>query len=236
MASGLSPLATVQVDRPRDVDDRTLPVFGVAAHCTGSGIITKALSHGADCMEYTVAYYQRPDTYFPHYVIGFDGLIAQVADEHERAQHIGLAGADRQAYRGGGWKSRLPKGLVQRWAARWPGHKSPSHLYPGQSPNNVYVGIELLVWQDDCPGEPRAAGLKYTNEQHDALAALAADIAARWEFPMGWQDSGRLACHEDISPLTRTSKGSGWDPGVMRVSPWFDWDYFKQRVIVEFGG
>lgn len=227
---GRSDLATADVERQRDVDDRSMAVFGIAVHCTGSGIVGKALAEGADCFEYTLAYYMRPDTYFAHYLVGFDGTIAQIADEHERAPHIGLPPADRDAYLSGRWKRKLPRPFVSSWIARWPQYLSPSHLYPGRSPNNAYVGLELLVWQDGCPGEPRAQGRKYTTAQHDAAAALAADIARRWDLPGRWQDTGRLACHEDISPLTRTSKGEGWDPGVIRAAPWFDWDYFKGRV------
>jgi N-acetyl-anhydromuramyl-L-alanine amidase AmpD len=72
--------------------------------------------------------------------------------------------------------------------------------------------------------------MKYTTAQHDATAALASDIAARWGLPDKWHTSGRLATHEDISPLTRSHKGGGWDPGVLRGSPWFDWHYFVERV------
>jgi hypothetical protein len=229
MVDGESPLATALFDGRRDVDDRKTPAFGVAVHCTGSGIVTKALAHGADCLEYAVAYYQR-GPYFAHYVIGFDGTIAQIADEHERAQHIGMTGPDRAAYLSGAWKARLPRVFTDAWAARWPGFKSPSHLYPTKLPNDSYVAFEMLVWQEGCPGTPRAAGLKYTTEQHDAAAALAADIATRWGFPLGWQRTGRLACHEDVSPLQRQKAGKGWDPGVIRAQPWFDWDYLLSRI------
>jgi len=228
---GTSELATAQVERMRDVADRSIPVFGIAVHCTGSGIVTKALAHGADPFEYALAYYLRPESYFAHYLIDFDGTIAQIADEHERAPHIGLTALDRDAYLSGRWKNRLPRAYVSAWTARWAGYASPSHLYPGRSPNNAYVGMEMLVWQHGCAGKPRTAGAKYTTAQHDAAAALAADIARRWELPAAWRRSGRLACHEDITPLTRTSNGQGWDPGVVRAaSPWFDWDYFVGRV------
>ncbi|HET6283129.1 MAG TPA: N-acetylmuramoyl-L-alanine amidase [Polyangia bacterium] len=228
MPTGISPLATAKVDHLRDVRDRSLPVYGVAIHGTGSAISEKALKHGADCLEFAIGYYLRPEAYFAHYVIGSDGTIAQLAAEHERSPHIGIPADDRQAYLSGVWKARLPKVLVDAWVTRWPAYRSPTHLYPGPSPNNAYVGIELLVWTNRCPGRPHAPGLKYTTAQHAAAAALTLDIASRWIFPTGWQDTGRLACHEDISPLTRTSKGNGWDPGILRPAPWFDWPQFKR--------
>jgi len=230
MPIGLSELATGPVERKRDVEDRTIPVYGVAVHCTGSSLITKALTHGADCLEYAIAYYLRPDSYFAHYVVGFDGTIAQIADEHEHAMHIGLPAVDRQAYLLGTWKKKLPTKYVAAWTARWPQYKSPSHLYPGKSPNAAYVGIELLPWQAGCPGTPHGPALRYTTEQHDATAALVRDVATRWEFPDGWERTGRLACHEDISPLTRTNKVGGWDPGVVRAPTWFDWSYFVTQI------
>lgn len=231
MPVGQSELATAKVDHQRDVQDRTIPVHGIAVHCTGSGIVDKALNARADCLEYAVAYYLRPDSYFAHYVIGFDGTIAQISDEHERAMHIRLPAADRKAYLGGTWKTRLPGAFVDSWVARWPMYKSPSHLYPGPSPNNAYVGIELLIWNDRCSGRPHAPGLRYTTAQHDATAALVSDIAMRWQLPAGWHNSGRLACHEDISPFTRTNEAGGWDPGVLRFPPWFDWEYFLGQLL-----
>jgi len=35
-----------------------------------------------------------------------------------------------------------------------------------------------------------------------------------------------MVCHEDINPLNRTARGQGWDPGVVRTNPSFDWPYF----------
>lgn len=121
---GQSELATAYVEHQRDVADRSIAVFGIAVHCTGSGIVAKALAQEADPFEYALAYYLRPNTYFAHYLIDFDGTIAQIAES-----------------------------------------------------------------------------------------------------------SGRLACHEGISPLTRTSKGQGWDPGVVRAAPWFDRDTFVERIV-----
>ena len=224
--SGISDLVHHQQDHLHDVTDRTEPVYGVVLHCTGSGIVSKALQLGADPLEYAVQYYMKPESYFAHYVIDFDGTIAQIADEHEKAMHVGFAPEERAAFQSGAWESKLPSSYVAAWKARWPGAKSPAHLFPGPSPNNVYVGMEMLCWQEGCAGSPREDGMLYTTAQHEAAAHLCQDIGSRWELPAAWSASARMVCHEDVNPLTRTAKGQGWDPGVVRNNPSFDWPYF----------
>ena len=94
---GLSPLGRARA--LRNVGDRTEPVYGVAMHSTGSGIIAKALAAGRDPLGEVVAYYSSPATpYFGHYAIDYDGVIVQIADEHERAQHVGFPPEQRQAF------------------------------------------------------------------------------------------------------------------------------------------
>lgn len=231
--NGVSPLGRQPAQLRSDAKDRTVPVWGVAVHCTGSGIVSKAMARGADPLEYTVAHYLDPATpYYGHYVVGFRGEIVQVADEHENAQHVGFAAQQRSDFLSGGWGHQLPKAYVDAWHARWPGHASPAHLFPGPSPNAVYVGMELLCWQPGCAGAPLAPGQLYTEAQYAAAAALAADVARRWGFLAGWAEpgSGMLACHEDLNPLDRTAGGQGWDPGVIRSTPYFDWSHFLAAV------
>lgn len=231
--AGRSAIASVFPAALRDVRDRTEPVWGVAMHCTGSGIVSQALARGADPFEYVVDHYTSPDVpYFAHYVIGFDGRVAQIADEHEDAQHVGFAPEQRAAFLDGSWTSRLPPSYVAAWRERWPSYHSPAHLFPGPSPNNVFVGFEMVCWQTGCAGAPRAPGMLYTEAQHAAAAALSADIAARWGFATGaWFSTGRMACHEDLNPLDRTSGGQGWDPGITRSAPYFDWPSFIARLV-----
>lgn len=219
-----SDLAT-QVPRPRDVDDRSAPVFGVVIHTTGSGIVEQAVKLKVNPLDHAVAYYLKPDSYFPHYVIGWDGHCVQVADERERAQHVGLSAADRQLYLSGRWKNRLATELVLRWVTRWPGFASPSALYPGPSVNNVYLGCELtpLLKRDPVYGF-------FTVEQHKMVAMLARDIGERHGLPSYWWTTSRLLGHEDVSPLTRSDKGGGWDPGALRAAPNFHWGYVLQLL------
>ena len=212
-----SPLATL-VPNPRDVADRTEPVFGLVVHTTGSGIVEQAIKLLAQPLEHAVAYYMKPDSYFAHYVIGWDGHIVQIADEKERAPHVGFA--ERAKYLDGSWEKALPFDLVALWQRRWPGYKSPAHLFPGPSVNNVYVGCELLP----LPKKDPVYGL-YTLEQHQAVVMLAVDIGERWGLPDRWWRTSRLLGHEDLNPLTRSTKKppAGWDPGGLRADPWFQW-------------
>ena len=228
-ASGLPELATGFVERKRDVADRAIPVYGVAVHCTGSGLITKALAHGADCLEYAIAYYLRPYLYFAHYVVGFDGTIAQIADEHDHAMHIGLPADDaRPTCSAPGRKAprqvrrRLDGALAEVQVAVAP--------LPGEVAERRLRRARAAALAGRLSRDAARPGARYTTAQHDATAALVRDVATRWELPDGWERTGRLACHEDISPLTRTNKVGGWDPGVVRAPTWFDWDYFVAQI------
>jgi len=226
--NGLSKLATFKIDKLKDVNDRTQPVWGIVVHTTGSGIVKQARKHGAAPFEYAVAYYLKPESYFAHYVVGYDGQIAQIADEHERATHVGVTTEDREAYLSGAWRKMLPPHLVELWERCWPGHKSPAHLYPGKSVNDCTVGIEVL------PVDPPATirPLRYTRAQHFAVSELCADIAARWGLPSGWHLTSRLTGHEDVAPLARCTKKppAGWDPGALRDTPWWSWPLVKQDI------
>ena len=229
-----SPLSTLLNGRLKDVANRTIDVFGVAVHTTGESIVTDAMKHGANPLEYAAEYYFKPDSYFAHYVVGHNGVIVCIADELEKAPHVGFAAEERQAFLSGAWQSQLPAELVARWKLTWIGYKSPAHLFPGPSPNNAYIGIEMLPVVKGCGYSP-PPWLKtgrYSAAQCFAVAALTKDIAARWGFPPAWTRTGRLAGHEDLNPLQRhTNKPpAGWDPGSLRADSWFDRDWLRARI------
>jgi len=192
-------------------------------HTTGSGVVDKALKLKVDPLDYAVAYYLKPDSYFPHYVCGWDGHLVQVADERERAQHVGFA--ERGKYLTGDWEKLLPASLVARWRERWPGFKSPAHLFPGSSVNNVFVGVELLP----TPTRDRVYG-RFTLAQHQMVSMLAKDLGERAKLPARWWQTSRLLGHEDLTPLSRSNKGGGWDPGALRVDPDFHWGAVLQLL------
>lgn len=227
--SGLSSLAQ-QAKRLRVGTVRSAPIFGLAVHTTGSGIVDQARKLGRPPLEHAAAYYANPANFFPHHVMGWDGTILQVADEEIRAQHIGFA--ERDTYLSGAWEHELPPELVALWRAAWPTFKTPAHLFPGSSPNNVYVGLELLPLEDTPETPPAFAGARYTLAQHQGVVMLAGDIGDRHELPTGWAASSRLVGHEDVNPITRSTKHppAGWDPGALRPAPWFDFGWVRRML------
>lgn len=217
----------VRVEKPRDVANREGPVYGVALHTTGSGVVRAAKKKGIDPIEWAIGYYTDPDSYAPHYVIDFDGTVYQVANEVEKMPHIGLTAERRKQYLSGAWKKLAPPALVARWQAAWPGYKSPAHLYPGSSPNGAFVGVEMIPITGTTE-LPMAPGLLFTQQQHALAAGLACDIATRNAFPPGWSRSSRLVGHEDVGLLDRMDKGGGWDPGALRERQYFDMVFVRK--------
>ena len=190
--------------------------WGILVHTTGRGVPTRAKDTGLPAHEIALAYYLSSGANFPHYLIAGEGTIWAVADETVRAWHAGITTEDRAQYLTGEWETQVsPEGLAH-WRARWPGIKSPQHLYPGKSPNEIYIGVELIPSNDRTDN-----GTLFTTAQYAALSKLIQDVATRHGFiPAG----ARLLGHEDVSPLTRWDKQGGWDPGFLRDNPLFRWD------------
>jgi hypothetical protein len=215
----VSPVAE-KFTRFREWPDRTAPVFGVCAHTTGSSIVEKANHVGVNVLRYVASYYLDEAEYAPSYVIGWDGSIIQLSEDSEKTPHVGFAAAERLAYLSGAWKALVSSETLQRWLARWPGVKSPAHLFPGPSPNNVYLGVEMPPLL-----KSGADGLNFSPEQHRSFAKLALDIGKRHGFsPL---DFARMVGHEDVAPLNRQDKRGGWDPGALRRIPAFDWRFVR---------
>lgn len=215
----LSPLATL-AEHPQDVTDRQEAVpHGLCVHTTGRGLPAKARALGIEPMGLAIDTYCTPGlaTTFPHYVIGHDGTLVQIADDRERARHAGVDKAERAAYLDGTWIRKLNPAAVQRWRDKWPGVKSPSHLYPSKSPNEDYLGVELIPLNSQGDN-----GTLFTPAQYIALAELIDDIQDRYG-----QTLKSLVGHEDLEPLTRWNSGGGWDPGALRAQPFFRWDLIK---------
>lgn len=229
-----SPIAHLLEGQEHTTTPRTAPVYGIAIHQTGESIVTQAIKHGADPLEWAAAYYLKPDSYFAHYVVGHTGEIIQLAGDHYKTPHVGFSSEDRQLFLSGHWANQLPPAVVDLWRSRWTGVPSPAHLFPGPSVNNVYVGVELLplVQGINLPAVPWLVSGRFTQEQHHAVVALAADIAQRNNLPAKWHMTSRLCTHEELNPLQRTTKEGGWDPGWMRknTSVWFDMEWVRLRL------
>ena len=190
MPSGQSSLASGFSARAGDA--RTGTIYGIAIHTTGSGVVDVAAKKGRDPLEYTVKeVYENPENYCAHYVVGWDGAIWQVMDEALRAQHIGFLANDRESFLDGSWQDELAKRghskVVSLWKARWTNYPSPAHLFPGPSPNQVYVGIEMipLTGAQGQPAPLLTGGISrsYTDAQHQSVGKLIADVVARWSLP-----------------------------------------------------
>ena len=246
--SGLSRVAVHRIkewpasrNRPSDWQGR---VYGLVVHTTGGGLPEKALARDVSPVDFAVRFYQR--TRGTHYVNGWAGIeggeLVQVADERVRANGVGVARQRASIGSPGGWEDDVPAVLVRLWRRRWPDHAHPLDLLPEgeRSVNRCYVHVECPPcywgWGRFRSGASRSVrpmrpGLRFTRAQHDAVAALAVDVAERNGWPRGeWWRSPRLLGHEDLSPISRHDRRGGWDPGGLRESPYFDWEYVWSQI------
>jgi N-acetyl-anhydromuramyl-L-alanine amidase AmpD len=210
-----------------------LEFYGYMVHTTGDGIPKLAKTKGwTDLLKVANSVYDsmhEKDGTGPHWIIAPDGQTACIRSEQEIAWHCGLDAYDREMFLTTNWETngRTPADVVSWWKRRWPGIKSPSHLYPSKSPNKNYIGIELIpagtynkmTWEPCFAGGYRTIG-RFTTAQYLALAAI-----TRYTLD---DKPGRLVGHEDVNPTTRP----GWDPGAKIGA--FDWDYFLdlRRAVV----
>lgn len=214
-------------------------VYGLVVHTTGGGLPTQASAAGIYHTAYAVDWYNRPDAHGCHYVNGWRGVaggdLLQIANERERANGVSVA-AQRRSIDQGRFEKDLPASVVARWRARWPGVEHPLRLLPGTttSANACYVHLECVpcVFAHNIAATPMRPGLRFTKAQHEAVALLACDIARRngWPLRDNWWRSPRLLGHEDLSPITRLDNVGAWDPGALRASPFFDWDFVYAMI------
>lgn len=239
----------VQAARQWDSVDRPAgwigKVYGLVVHTTGGGLPSKAKSKGIYHTAFAVGYYSQ--SHGCHYVNGWRGVtggdLLQVANEREQANGVGV-GDQRRSIDQGRFEKDLPAPVVSQWRARWPGVEHPLKLLPGtRTANSCYVHVECVpcvfhhgkqLVTDAAPLRP---GLRFTQAQHEAVALLACDIARRNGWPMQetWWRTARLLGHEDLTPFNRHDRAGGWDPGGMRATPYFDWDFVYSAIERECG-
>lgn len=255
---GTSPLAVPASKQWNDVDrpvDWQLRVYGLVVHTTGSGLPESARKKGIPHTQRAVDHYSQ--SHGCHYVNGWGGSDAgellQMANENEQAIGVGMSNKDdpskdqKLSVERGHWEEDLPAVLVEHWRERWPDKDNPMQLLPGtKTANSCYIHVECVpcVYHYDGPlttdATPLRPGLRFTQAQHDTVAALAVDIAERngWPTDRQWWRTPRLLGHEDLTPISRCDPKGGWDPGGLRDQPYFDWDYVYARIeeLVAGGG
>lgn len=215
-----------QARHQRDVSNRTEVVpWGVCVHTTGRGLTERAIRMGVPALELAEKFYTTPGAAFAHYVIAQTGEAVQIADERERAWHSGIPKRERLLYTSGRWRDKVAPKVLERWEMRWDDMESPMDLFPGNSANDAYLGIELIPLMSDD-----AKGGWFTDEQYYALSHLLSDISIRYGIDV-WEDS-RLVGHEDLEPLTRWDDKGGWDPGALRLRPRFHWNRVRPVTTV----
>lgn len=214
---------------------RIRKIFGYLLHTTGGGVTDVAKKHHELPIDVAIRVYiasqNGSNGYFwggPHYVIDHDGKPYQVAPDDALTAHAG--GPHRPQYFDGSWRARFPTATAQ-WDAKWgPRFKHPYQLFPSTSPNDDYVGCEMIPIGDGFGGAPMRPGLRFTKAQHDTAIALGIDLAQRHALPAGWEKANRLVGHEDVDPIERSDAGGGWDPGWLRAAPYFDLDYVRRGI------
>jgi len=198
---------------------RSVPLYGVTLHTTGSGILDKDLQKTAQgTLQKAMDYYAS--TGGPHYVVGWDGRIgAVVQDENMRGAHAGIAAAEQSAYYGNTWRQKVSPTGAALWDKRWPGRRSPADLLPNGNLSNVndyWLGIEMIPITYDAKyyfAEPAFPGSRFTKAQLDAAKKLSDDIARRHGFPSGWKSTPRFLGHSDLNPIERDTPAQPlWDP------------------------
>lgn len=235
MTHSYSPLA-IKVAGVRDPSlARRRSPWGFLVHTTGGGITPLAKKQHERPIDVAIKVYINSQNgsngYLwggPSYVADHTGELYQLAPDEALTAHAG--GAHRAAYLDGSWEKHASAAAVAAWRASWPGRAHPYSLFPSTSPNNDYVGLEMIPIGDGFGGEPMAPGLRFTKAQHDAAVALGRDLAARHGWPAGWEKTGRLLGHEDVDPLNRSDAGGGWDPGWLRAKPYFDFAYVRREI------
>ena len=223
----LSPIAAINATggaagNPSHHGARPGPAYGLCVHTTGRGVPNQANRTKRDALEIAIGIYTRgPNA--AHYVIGYTGTIAQIVPDDRIAWHVGGGAKKRALYLTGNWRDprECAPAAVRAWDRQWPGRKSPQHLFPGESANAAYVGVELIPTAKG-QGVPAAGGGLFTVGQYAALIALGADLAERHGWPADWSSTSRLVGHEDVGLLDRHVEEGGWDPGFLRDEPLFD--------------
>lgn len=208
---------TLTVDgSPKKCRTQTRKWYGVLIHTTGGGIAKLARLKGRTIEAVTRSVYGNVGMSFAHRVVMPEGWVLRCADDSLIAPHCGVKAWQRAALLDGTWRAHVSDEGEALWAKRWPGVKSPQHLFPTSSGNDAYLGIETVQIEK----VDHETGTRFTAAQYTATAR---QIVA-WERAHGFKAEGtRLVTHEDVQPFERWDARGGWDPGVLRSPHTYDW-------------
>ncbi len=204
--------------------------WGVMLHTTGDGVPQAAYRDEMEPLEAARKIYGGMKE-GPTFCISPDGSIERYRDPASVTWHCGVTATQRRDFLTGHWEEILGKtysGVLSWWKARWPGVSSPQHLYPSESPNQDYIGIELIPcgtytkqnggsWKPVF-GVPFGPKGRFTGAQYTAAAMLCLTLCGDYSIPI--HSKGRVLGHEDVNPITRP----GWDPGA--CFNYWDWTIF----------
>ncbi len=196
---------------------------GVCVHTMGSGIQKHMDMWKWLAWEVFCHFYSLIGMGHPHFSIDSDGTIYQITNTGLIAVHCGAQPWMRTAMLDGSWRKKVHAKGLRHWDARWPGRKSPQHLFKGSSGNAAFFGIEL---------KPGPGGL-FTEEQYRACAWLIYALSVMEPFDL---DSAiAIVGHEDLIPFDTDEKGrwnenGGWDPGALQDKPKFLHAKLRQYV------
>jgi hypothetical protein len=220
----------VTISEPRIVSTRRVNFhpwsrgpFGVLVHTTGHGPAKLARLKGWSIAATVARVYGNTSQTLAHIAILPSGERVRCVADSLVAPHCGVTAAQRAMLLNGTWRAHVSDEGEALWEKRWPGVKSPQHLFPTTSPNDAYLGIETVQLEANDP----ATGTRFTVAQYESTA----EQIVIWERAYGWKAEGRrLVTHEDVQPFTRWDDGGGWDPGVLRAVPRYDWDRLLSQI------
>ncbi len=235
-----------------NIGKRKRPLYGFVIHATGSGIVTRALDRNQNPNLAVCDYYDEPDANAPHAVVSWldgeplrwvipaDGENVDVwviSPDEYRAWHAGISKKWIRRYgEDGGWRCWIktrdgieempePDDRYNSWGKRWPNANGPLELVPGNDPNQVCLGVEVVV-----PVAKTARGgwrrLPFSERQHDATAWWVAQKIAEHEMSHEDRESFCLG-HGDLHPVARYAAWGEWDPGAPR---YWNWTRFHERL------
>lgn len=189
--------------------------IAVVWHTTGAGVVKRFRKDPARFgTPFGAALYvfQRLVKAGPHFLIGQEGQIVQMAPLDVSAWHVGKAkswGYARsvsKAKRYGWWRERWnPYGI------KTPRALAAGRLWAGGQCNPNTVGVEIAPPVDDPTGP-------WSEDCWTAIRVLARALRVSQGIPI---DPFHQIGHSDAHPHARTSPGGvGWDPSPRAWDPW----------------